>query len=427
LKTKLSDATTHRTALQSLNTSVAALATSSTAAAKSGALASFTASSSASSVTARAVSTAAAGTVSFTVTALAAAQISVTQPMSAWDTSATPSITFRTGATGSTKDTTVNFTSSNLDDVVGAINSSGAGVTATKVASGTTNGVQQYRLQLRSSATGSAGQFAISTGTSYDAATALPTTTVAGAADASLTLYGGTGAEQIVTSPSNTFSALLTGVDVTASAVSTTPVTVTVAADATAATTAAQSLSASLITLFSGIAAGSAITASTSSTGSASSTTGSVFTGDGNIRLFKDSLLSAVTGAVGGRSPSSIGITLTRDGTITFDQAKFAAAMAGDPSGTTAMFQTIAGRVSETATSASDPYSGSLTKQITSEQSNESSITDQISTWDSRLATIQAQYTTQFNALETALNALSSQASYITSQIAGLTTNYQKS
>ena len=53
-------------------------------------------------------------------------------------------------------------------------------------------------------------------------------------------------------------------------------------------------------------------------------------------------------------------------------------------------------------------------------------LSSSISDWTTRLATIQAQYTAQFNAMETALNNLSSQASYITGQINGLTTNYQK-
>jgi flagellar hook-associated protein 2 len=89
------------------------------------------------------------------------------------------------------------------------------------------------------------------------------------------------------------------------------------------------------------------------------------------------------------------------------------------------MFQTIAGRVAGAATAVSDSYTGTLSQKVTSQQTTESSLTKQISDWDRRLATIQAQYTAQFNALETALNSLSSQSSYLTSQISGLTTNYQ--
>ena len=128
--------------------------------------------------------------------------------------------------------------------------------------------------------------------------------------------------------------------------------------------------------MFSGIAASSAITTCSSTSGgtSSSSTSGSVFTGDSLVRNVNSALLSAATDPVNGKSPASIGINLTKDGTITFDQTAFAAAMASDPVGTTAMYQTIAGRVSDAATSASTAYSGSLSQQVTSETTQQSSI-----------------------------------------------------
>lgn len=425
LKTQLTSTTTYRSALQSLNSSVAAIATTASAAAKAGALASFTASSDTASVTATASSTASAGSVSFTVDRIAQAQVSVTGTLAAWpapaDGTTNPSITIQVGS-GTAK--TVSAASTNLDDVVSAINGSGTGVTATKIAVGSTNGTTQYRLQLRG-ATGDDHGFSVYQGDSTSA-TALATTQTQTAQSAQITLYKGiAGAEQQVSSASNTFDDLITGVDVTVAAVSTSPATVSVAADSSAATTSAQALTSSLITLFSGIASASAISSTTSSSGSTSATSGSIFTGDSIVRAVNDSLLSAVSDAVGNTSPSSIGINLTKDGTITFDSAKFSAAMASDPTGTTAMFQTIAGRVAKAATGASDSYTGTLTQKVTSQQTTESSLTKQISDWDTRLATIQAQYTAQFNALEVALNSLSSQSSYLTSQINGLTTNYQ--
>jgi flagellar hook-associated protein 2 len=428
LKSRLTTLQTHTTALQSLNTAVASVATTAKSALGANALTSFTSTSSSSAVTATASSSASAGSVSFTVDRLAAAQTTVTPAMTTWDTATMPSLTFRTGVNGSTPtDTTVTFTSSNLDDVVAAINGKSLGITATKVAAGTdSSGATQYRLQLRSS-TGAANAFAVSPGTSFSSGSTIGTT-ISTAADAQLTLYAGTGAEQPVTSASNTFKNLLTGVDVVVTAASTTAVTVDVAADATAATTSAQALTTGLISLFSGIAASTAITTTSSTTGgtSSTSTTGGVFTGDSMVRTVKDMLLAAVSGAVGGKSPSTIGINLTRDGTITFDQSTFEAAMKSDPAGTTAMYQSIATAVSKAANDFSDPLTGSVTAKITSEQGQQSSISSNISDWDTRLATIQQQYTLQFNALETALSNLSAQGNYLTNQIAGLTTNYQK-
>jgi flagellar hook-associated protein 2 len=142
------------------------------------------------------------------------------------------------------------------------------------------------------------------------------------------------------------------------------------------------------------------------------------------VRQIKTNLLAAATDPVNGTSPSTIGFTLTKDGTVTFDQSAFTAAMAKDPAGTTAMFQTIAGRVQTAADSVSNQYTGTLTGRITSAKSQESQLNQQITGWDTRLAAIKTNYQTQYNALETALSNLSSQASYLTSQLAGLTTKY---
>jgi flagellar hook-associated protein 2 len=424
LQNQLSNVTTYRSALQSVNTQLAAIATAAKTASTAGALTAFTASSTTSGISATADSTATAGSVSFTVDAIATAQISVSGAMTAWpDTSsATPPITITTGSGPTAKTTTVHALSGNLDDVVAAINGGATGVTATKVAAGTdSSGTAQYRLQLRSSSTGAGGAFSVYEGEDATAP-ALPTTTVADAHDASITLYGGTGAQQVVTSTSNTFAGLMTGVNVTVSATTASPATVTVIPDSSKAATAAATLTGNLIAFFSTIATDSAVSTSSSTSGGTSSTatTGSVFTGDTMVRALNDQILSAVTGAVGTSSPSSIGITLTKTGTITFDQSAFTSAMASDPTGTMSMFQTIAGRISDAATAASDPLTGTLTQKITSQQSQESSLNSQISDWTTRLAQIQQNYQNQFNSMETALNNLSAQASWLTSQIATL-------
>lgn len=429
LKTQLTTLQTHTTALQSLNTAVAAIATTAKSALGANALNSFTATSSSTAATATAASTAGTGSVQFTVSSLAASQVSVTDAMSTWpdSSSATPSITIQTGTGGSATTKTFTAASSAIDDVVAAINGAGSGVTASKIAAGFASDgtTPTYRLQLTGTS-GASNAFAVYEGTSTSS-TALPTTQIAAASDATIKLYAGTAAEQQVTSSTNTFKSLLTGVDVSVSATSTSPITVSIAADSTAAATSAQALTSSLIQVFSGLAASTAITTSSSTSGgtSTSSTSGGVFTGDTLVRNLKDSLLSAATDSYNGKSMSSIGINLTKDGTITFDQSAFTAAMASDPAGTMAMYQQVATRVSDAATKASAAYSGTISQAITSETTQQSDISTKVSDWDTRLASIQAQYETQFNAMEVALNNLSSQSSYLTSQIAGLTTNYQ--
>ena len=417
LKSKLTDATAYRSALQSLNASVAALATSASAAAKSGALASFTATTSSDAVAATASSSATAGSISFSVDSIATAQVSYTDILTSANTPG--ALTFHATG-GSATDVVVTPASSSVDDLVAAVNSSAAGVTATKVLAGyDSSNSARYRVQFQAKATGTASGFAVSSGSTYDSTRSITSTSTA-AANAKITLFGGS-----IEQASNTFD-LSSGVSLTVLK-TTASASVTIAADSTAATTAATSLTASLTTLFAGIASASAVTTSSSSTGSATSTTGQVFTGDSLVRSIKDSLLDAVTTPFPGQnvSPSSIGITLNKDGTIAFDPAAFQAAMTKDSAGATKTFQAIAANVQKAADAASLPSSGTLSQKITSQQATESDLTSQISTWDTRLAVIQAQYTTQFNALETALQSLSSQASYLTGQISGLTTNYQ--
>jgi flagellar hook-associated protein 2 len=437
LKTQLTKLQTHTSALQSLNTAIAGIATTAKSALTANALNSFTATSSSSAASASASAGATAGITQFTVDALAQTQLSVTGTMADTSSFASADHTI-TLQVGGGKGVPVTAASASVDDMISAINKAAAGVSASKVAAGKApDGTPQWRIQLSATTGGSAGAFSVFTGSGTDPAaqmtssSSVPLVPVAQAQDAQITLYPGSAAKQTVSSSTNTFSALPGGLSVSVSSLSSAPVSVTVAADATAATTSAQALVTGLATVFSGIASASAITTSSSTSGgtSSTSTSGGVFTGDSSVRLIKDALLSAATGQdeVTGKSPSSIGIVLTKDGTVSFDQNAFAAAMKQDPAGTTAMYQRIAQQVADVASTASAPLTGTLSQKVTSEQGTQSTLTSQISDWDTRLATIQAQYETQFNAMEVALNALSSQSSYLTGQINGLTTNYQQS
>ena len=157
-----------------------------------------------------------------------------------------------------------------------------------------------------------------------------------------------------------------------------------------------------------------------SSTGEAGTTAG-VFTGNRTARDVKSSVLTAATAPVNGRSPSEIGITITRDGSVEYDSAKFTAALAADPAGTQAMFQAIADRVAKAADDASNQYTGRITQVITGQQSSLTSLNDQISGWDVRLASQRSGLERTYSALEVSLSNLKAQSSWLTSQLAALT------
>jgi flagellar hook-associated protein 2 len=428
LKNKVTTTNSFISSLQTINGLFQTMATKSTDAAKSTSLNILKATSSASSVTASASSTAQAGAVSFTVGATASAQVGVTAAMSTWS----PASQQLTIVSSTGTKTTVTPKSGSLDDVVSAINGAGAGVSAQKVAAGTdSSGNKLYRLQLNATATGAAGAFSVYRGSSDDVTAGTATNvltesgaaTVQQAADASLTLYAGTDAAQTITSSTNTFTDLLPGLTVNVSAVSSDPVTVTVAQD----TSQAQAVASGLVDAFNAIASyystNTSLTSTTDPSNGTTSTTGGVLLGDATTRDAVQQLTSAMSNPVNGKSPSSIGITITKDGSFTFDADTFQAALKADPAGTQAILSGVAQNVANSSTSASDQYTGSITTAITGQQSIVTDLNNQISDWDLRLAdrraTLQAEYTN----LETSLSTLKSQSSWLTSQISSLSSS----
>ena len=147
---------------------------------------------------------------------------------------------------------------------------------------------------------------------------------------------------------------------------------------------------------------------------------GGLLTGDTSTSQFRSQLMQAATYPVNGVSPSSVGIILGRDGSVTFDADKFASALKKDPVGTATFVQTLAQRVQDTADAISDPYVGALTSRIKSQDSLVKQYTTQIADWDTRLdlrrSTLQATYSN----LEVKLQSLNSQSSWLSSQLANL-------
>lgn len=428
LKNKATAGQTLVTALQGLNTRIADLATLATSTAKAGSLSLFTPTSSSTAVTATTAAGAVSGSIDLVVGSTASSKTAVTAAMTAWpDSPAT--LTFVSAAGTKTE---VTAASSSLDDVVTAINASATGVSAVKVASGKdASGAVQYRLQLSSQKSGAEGGFDVFRGTAADvtAGTAPDLISQPGAAvisqarDASITLWAGTAAEQVVTSSSNTFTDVIPGVSVTVSATTTEPVHLAIARDATAATKVATDLVAGVNAALSLISAKSAATTSTSSTGTTTVTAG-VFGGNSTTRGITQRLTDAVLSPVDGRSPSTIGISIdAKTGQFAVDATKFAAALAADPEKVQATMSAIAARVASTATAVSDKFDGSLTKVITGQQSVVKDLNNRVSEWDDRLAARRAGLQKTYSALETSLSALTAQQKYITSQLATLSTS----
>lgn len=424
-------------ALQTLNTKASALNDLATKMALPGALNLFTATSSSTAVTATASTGATAGSFSVTLNQLAQTQVDATAAMSAWPTDSTGAPAHLTVVDSTGKQTEFTPASTSIDDVVAAINgTTGSPIAAMKVAAGTeASGNKLYRLQLTSTKSGAAGSFQAYQGTAADvtAGTATDLMSQTGAAvitqaqDATATLYAGTAAQQTITSSTNTFTNLFPGVNVTATAASTSPVTITVASDNAGISKQASDLVASVNDMVGNIASNSAVTSNVNSQGGSTSS-GGLFTGDTTISGIADAITDAVyMPTSNGHSPSDLGISINQDGTFTFDQTKLTSALAADPSGTQSALQEIAKRVATAAKNASDPVSGSITGLITGQQSEVSDLADQISDWDTRLADRKSTLQALFNAMESSMGSLKSQQNWLAGQIAGLPTESSSS
>ena len=404
LKNKVSATQTMVSALQALNTRVADLATLTTKLAKPESLQLFSTSGSSEGLTVTTGTGAAAGSLDLTVSKLAQSQLQVSAPVTQW-TESSFSITAADGT-----ETVIAAQSNSLDDVIAAVNASDSGVKAVKVSAGN----DQYRVQFSSSETGAANSFTIS-------GTAVPMTQIRAAQDAEVTLWSGTAAEQTVSSATNTFASLLPGVDVTVSKVSTEPVTVSVERDGDATSKVASDLVDSLNALFNFIATNSAVTS-----GSGGATKGMIFTGDSTARDVKQRIMDAAIMPIDSKSPSEIGISITKDGKIEFDAEKFATALAANPSRVETVLQTISSRVSTVATALSDKYDGAITSRIKGQESMVSRLDTQIEDWDRRLSGREATLKRIYSSLEVQLSNLNSQQSYLASQLASLPTTQKK-
>jgi flagellar hook-associated protein 2 len=404
------------TDLQGLNSAFAQLAQLTDPLTGDAKLTAFTASSSDESVaTGKADATASAGELSFTVNALASRQVVVTGPLAAWPTDP-PALTI-VAADGTT--TAVTPSSSSIDDIVQAINAADAGVTALKVKAGTdASGNALFRLQLSSSQTGANAAFTLLDG-SQDVMAETGGTQISSAQDAQLTLWAGTGAAQTVTSSSNEFDDLIPGVDVTVAATSTTPVTLSIAQDLDTEAKTVSTLVSSVQSILSGIAKGQGSTTTTDASGNTTTVFGS-YTADSTVRQAARDITDAMTLDVNGVSLSSIGINLEKDGSISFDEDAFNSAMTKDPKGTTQLFDSIVSRVNAVSTQISDPFEGTLTDEITSDNKSISAMQDRSDGMQSLLDQQQLNLQQQFSYMETMMSQINSQGSYIQSYISAL-------
>jgi flagellar hook-associated protein 2 len=299
-----------------------------------------------------------------------------------------------------------------LQGLVNAVNTADAGVRATtiKLDDGS------YRLRVESTTTGEASDFTLTNvdGTAILGGTTNPdgTSRVVAGRDASITVGTDT-----LTSASNTFTGVTTGVDITlgASTPLATDITVTVERDGKLLTDKVKAMVDGINAALDEI---KSLTAYDAATGK-----GGMLVGDSTLRKIRSDVLSTVTSGFNGASFAEVGIEVDRAGKLVFDEAKFTEAYAADPGAVSDQFSATGGfatKFESLAKQVSDSYEGTLTTSIKSRSSNITRLNNDIENWDTRLALRRTALERQFSGLEVALSNLQNQGNWLAGQLAGL-------
>ncbi|SCX38347.1 flagellar hook-associated protein 2 [Klenkia marina] len=429
LKTQLTDTQAKAAAYRAVNTRLDAVRSAAEALTTAGLAAARSASSSSSTVTASASAAAATGaTVRFDVVSLATAHTVVlgqdfTSTTAPLPSPSVPAFPIEVRSTDGTKVGRIALpANASLLDAVSAVNASSYGLNATiiQVEPG------HYRLQVSAKETGAANAFTITqddgSGSTQVALDDVAVVVQGGDAELDLGLGDGTRAR----SATNTFTDLVPGTSITVSKKES-GVTVSVGTDNSAVTAKVKALV---------DAANGALSAIKVYSTSTAGTTKATLQGDSTLVRLSGELLSTISSAVGGGSASSIGLQLSKDGTISFDPAVFSATLAKDPatvarlvSGTAAStvggvttpaVTGIAGAFAALARAASDPSTGSLTMLASGRDTLADTLQDRIDALDIRLDARRAALTKQFTTLETALGTIKNQSAWLSSQIGQL-------
>ncbi len=301
-----------------------------------------------------------------------------------------------------------------------AVNNADMGIRAYVVQTGEGAGV----LQFTSTKSGAANGFRINGLEDLQDTTKRVSDTPA--QDAVLKMNPGSASPYTVNSSTNTFSNVMPGVTITATKEAQN-VSVTATSDVSAMTAKIQAYVDAANEAFTEIKTQTAYNAETK--------TGSPLTGDFTVRQMNQTMLSMISGGLAYKknnydadgtltgttdvafgSLSQLGIELSRDGTLSFDGAKFEAEYAKDPSKIQGGAIGFANQVKDLVTK----QSNSVTDVITGRKNEIDSLNGQIENWDVRLSARRLALQRQYAALETSLGKLSNQSSWLSGQLSGL-------
>lgn len=302
--------------------------------------------------------------------------------------------------------------SDTLTDLVEELNAQGGAFSAALFNSG--SGTTPYKLAISSQRSGSAGNLIVDTS---ELGFALQET-VRGV-DA-IVQFGGAAGGTIASSRTNDFANILPGLNLQVVGASSKPVEVTVSSSATGAVSAIKELVAAYNTVRELIAEATKFTPASET--ETSVTTGPLF-GDSSVlrvdsdlaRLFSQRIFQA--GSI--QSLATVGISLERDGTLSFDEAKFNAELLANPNGVKDFFTTKqTGFIDRLRTSIDQLSAGEnaiLVKRLEALSRTIESHSSKITDWNVRLTRQREQLLLKFYRMEEAIGKMQNDLSAITS------------
>jgi flagellar hook-associated protein 2 len=317
-----------------------------------------------------------------------------------------------------------------LDSVIEKINAAKVGVTASLINSGTST--NPYRLVLSSDGTGSAGRIIFDGGQ-----TGLNLTTFVEPQDALVYLgTPGNGNAIALTSTSNQLKDVLAGVTIDLAGTSDKPVRLTISRSVDGAVKQMQAFVSSFNGVISSIDQYTQYNNETKQKG--------ILFGDGSVSSVRNRLVNMALNAIPNSSQytrlSQVGFTLGSGNQLTFDETKFRAAYAADPTGVMTMFTEkvevedtdpkkytggVAISISNTLELLTDDYSGLIANITDGIEDRSGLLTDRITSMNKLLEAKRARLERQFAAMETALASLQGQQSSL-STLASIASSYQK-
>ncbi len=354
---------------------------------------------------------AAAGSLTFTVKSVAQAGSGAFDKTFAADASvSTEAFSFkvRSNDKSATIDVKVGAT---IQDVAALIDQSDSGVKATTVQVAPNT----YKLQITSATTGAQSGVNITDNSVAPTASSVLGSFKALTEPKDTVLSIGSGANAYdVTSPTRDVKEIMPGVTIT-------PVKADPSASVTLDLTADVDGMASKLEAFVKAANDALGTVANSSKWNSEKKTGGPLIGDSMTRGLAQELQNAFVGS-SSALPSTIGISIERDGTLKFDKTKFVANYKSDPESVTKAAGEIATKVGEVSKQATSAADGTLTLRIQAEQASVKDYTAQLTKFEDRMTLREATLKQQFSAMESLLSKMQAQGNWLSGQLATLPT-----